>query len=139
MALPVWLTALFTKKTMETAADAGNTIVKGITGGLDVMLLTKEEKVQYTLKGAEIYLKFWDNIAKENTEQSKARRELAKMVFKVFFFFLLSAAVLWKFDQEYSKQMLAYAEYIKWIVSAVTVIYFGPHQIQKIWKKDDDT
>lgn len=137
MALPAWLSFL-TPKTIETAAKAGKNITDGIVNGIDAIWLTEEEKIQYKQKGTETILKFWELTAKENTEQSKARRELAKMTFLVFFLFLISSAVVWKFDPEYSEILLRYADMLTFIVSSIAVIYFGPHQISKIWKKNGD-
>jgi len=57
------------------------------------------------------------------------------MTFQVFFFFLLAAAVVFRFDVEYAKFLLAPAGKIMFLVSAIGVIYFGHHQLQKIAKK----
>lgn len=132
-----WSFLTSSTKTVETAAEAGKKITDGIVNGIDALFLTDEEKLQYRQKGAENILKYWEIISKENTEQSKARRELAKMTFQVFFFFLLAAAVLYKLDTEYAKFLLQLAGKIMFLVSAIGVIYFGPHQIQKVWKKTD--
>ncbi len=126
-----------TTKTAETAAKAGETIVNGLVSGLDAIVYTDEEKAEARQKGTETILKFWEVIANENTEQSKARRVLAKMTFQVFFFFLLAAAVVYKFDAEYAKFLLGLAGKIMFLVSAIGIIYFGPHQIQKIYKKKE--
>ena len=67
--------------------------------------------------------------------QSKSRRILAKVTFQVFFFFLLAAAVVYRFDAEYAKFLLALAGKIMFLVSAIGVIYFGPHQLRRIVKK----
>ncbi len=122
-------------KTVETATEAGKSIVDGLISGIDKIAYTDEEKAEARQKGSETILKFWEVIAKENSEQSKARRILAKMTFQVFFFFLLAAAVVYKFDPEYAKFLLILAGKIMFLVSAIGVIYFGPHQLQKIVKK----
>jgi len=122
-------------KTVETATEAGKSIIDGIISGIDKIAYTDEEKAEARQKGSETILKFWEVIARENTEQSKARRILAKMTFQVFFFFLLAAAVVYKFDPGYAKFLLILAGKIMFLVSAIGVIYFGPHQLQKIVKK----
>jgi hypothetical protein len=48
--------------------------------------------------------------------------------------FLLSAAVVYKFDAEYAIFLLALAGKIMFLVSAIGVIYFGPQQLQKFVK-----
>jgi len=62
------------------------------------------------------------------TDEEKAEAHL-------FFFFLLAAAVVFRFDSEYAKILLILAGKIMFLVSAIGVIYFGPHQLQKIVKK----
>ena len=47
----------------------------------------------------------------------------------------MSAAMVYKFDPEYAKFLLILAGKIMFLVSAIGVIYFGPHQLQKIVKK----
>jgi|GEM_PF-3116174 len=137
MALPAWLKFL-SPKTIDTAAEAGKNITDGIVSGIDKIWHTDEEKSDARQKATDTILKFWGITAQENSEQSKARRELAKMTFQVFFFFLLAASVVYKFDPEYAKFLLLLATKILFIISAITVIYFGPHQIQKVLKKKLD-
>ena len=122
-------------KTVETATAAGKSIVDGLISEIDAIAYTDEEKAEAHQKGTETILIFWEVISRENTEQSKARRIQAKMTFQVFFFFLLAAAVVYKFDPEYAKFLLILAGKIMFLVSAISVIYFGPHQLQKIVKK----
>jgi len=126
-----------TTKTAETAAEAGKSIVDGLISGIDAIAYTNEEKAEARQKGSETILKCWEAISRENTEQSKARRVLAKMTFQVFFFFLMTAAVVYKFDPGYAKFLLELAGKIMFLVSAIGVIYFGPHQLQKVIKKQD--
>lgn len=135
-----FFTSLFAlPKTADKVADMGKTIVDGAVSGIDAIFYTDEEKAAAKQKASETILKFWDSIAKENTQQSKARRELSKMTFQVFFFFLLAAAVVYKLDAEYARFLLGLAGKLTVLVSAIAVIYFGPHQLSKIakWKKPD--
>ncbi|MDX2509077.1 MAG: hypothetical protein QNK28_05935 [Desulfobacterales bacterium] len=43
--------------------------------------------------------------------------------------------MVYKFDPEYASFMLVLAGKIMFLVSAIGVIYFGPHQLQKLMKK----
>jgi hypothetical protein len=90
-------------KKVETATEVGKSIVDDLISEIDAIAYTDEEKAEAHQKGTETILIFWEVISRENTEQSKARRILAKMTFQVFFFFLLAAAVVYKFDPEYAK------------------------------------
>ena len=124
-------------KAAENATEIGKTLTDGVVSGLDALVFTDEEKTQYSAKAGELYLKFYEAFGKENSEQSKARRELAKMTFKVFFFLLLAGVVLYKVDSEYATFCFKTAESIKWLVMAVAGAYFIPHQISKVYTKKD--
>jgi len=93
------------KDTIEAATKAGS----AISAGLDKIVWTEEEKDDSANKKADTMLKFWQAIAGENTEQSKARRELAKMVFQVYFFLVLASAAVYPFNAEYAKVLYNYA------------------------------
>lgn len=134
-----WLTAikamLGTPKTINTAVETGAKITDGIIAGLDKIWYTEEEKAEGRQKGSETLLKFWEVIANENTEQSKARRELARMTFKVYFSLLLMSVAVWGFSKEYAAFIFSVASVLTILVGGIGAIYFGPNQISKIWKK----
>jgi len=136
MSLFTSIKALFaTPKTIDKALDVGEKITNGVISGLDKLWHTEEEKSDARQKGTETLLEFWKVIANENTEQSKARRELAKMTFKVYFFLLLAGVTVYKFDSEYSKFIFEVAGTLTTLVMGIAAIYFGPNQISKVWKK----
>lgn len=122
-------------KSIDIAVETGAKIADGVMAGLDKMWYTKEEKAEARQKGTETLLKFWEVIANENTEQSKARRELAKMTFKVYFSLLLMAVVVRGFDKEYATFIFSVASVLTVLVGGIGAIYFGPNQISKVWKK----
>ena len=62
--------------------------------------------------------------------------EIAKL-FQAYSFLLLAAAVVYKFDPEYAKFLLIPTGKIMFLVSAIGVIYFGPHHLQKIVTKEN--
>ena len=133
-----WFSKLFlTPKTIDTAVETGAKIATGLMEGLDEVWHTPQEKSEARQKANETLLEFWKSIAAENTEQSKGRRKLAMMTFKVYFFFLLASAVMYGFSTEYAKFSLSLAGIITFLVTMIAAIYFGPHQIQKIWKKKE--
>ncbi len=128
--------ALFSApKTIDKAVDIGAKVTDGIIAGIDKLWHTEEEKADAQQKGTETLLKFWEVIANENTEQSKARRVLAQMTFKVYFFLLLAGVAVYKFDAEYSRFIFEVAGTLTALVMGVAAIYFGPQQISKVWKK----
>lgn len=128
--------ALFTTQTsIDKAIDIGDKVTTGVISGLDKIWYTEEEKAENRQKASETLLKFWNITANENTEQSKARRELAKMTFKVYFFLLLTGVTVYKLDSAYSKFIFDVASTLTPLVMGIAAIYFGPQQIAKVWKR----
>lgn len=113
----------------------GEKITDGITRGVDALIFTDEEKNQLRQHGAEILLDFWKSVSSENTQQSMARRELAKMTMQVFFTLLLVGVAVFKFDKAFADFIFGVAKEITWLVTLVAGIYFGPHQLSKIISK----
>lgn len=131
-----FLSKLFvSQKSIDTAVKTGAKVTEGIMAGLDKIWFTAEEKSDAQQKATDTLLKFWETVAKENTEQSKARRILAVMTFRVYFFLLLTAVAVYKIDTNYSVFIFDVAGTLTILVTGVAAIYFGPHQISKIWKK----
>lgn len=143
-----WWNFLFaSKKTTEDITATGKKIAGGIVDGIDALILTEEERIGYGQKGAEIILNFWKTIAGENTEQSRARRELAKMIIKAFIVMLFLAITCRILAIPFGKEWTEAANFILKIalsgivgglVISIGTIYFGPHQLSKIvdFKKD---
>jgi len=130
-----------TAKTVEHAAQIGETLTTGIVSGIDALILTDEEKIQYNQKGTEIRLKFWETFGKENTQQSLARRELAKMSFQIWFFLILAGVVSYIISAllkspagtECATFIFSIIKEITWLIGMIAATYFVPHQVSKIW------
>lgn len=136
MSLLTGIKALFAApKTIDKAVEVGDKVATGIIAGLDKIWHTEEEKSDAQQLANDTLLKFWGVIANENTEQSKARRELAKMVFKTYLSLLLMAVAVYRFDAEYAAFIFKVAGTLTALVMGVAAIYFGPQQISKVWKK----
>ena len=122
-------------QTIEKAVVVGEKVTDGIIDGLDKIWHTEEEKTEAQQKATETLLEFWKATAHENTQQSEARRWLAKETFKVYFFFILMGATVYKVDAEFAKTLLDFAASMTWLIAMIAGIYFGPQQISKVWKK----
>jgi len=136
MGLWSWLTS--GAKTAETAADTGKILVEGLVSGLDKVWYTDEEKAEARQKAADTLLKYWEAVAKENTEQSKARRELAKMAFTVYFGLIIIGVVCYFWQPPAAQFIFQVVGKITWLITMIAGIYFGPHQISKIWSKGNN-
>ncbi len=143
-----FLSKLFvSQKAVEDVTETGKKIAGGIVDGIDALFLTEEERISYGQEGAKIVLSFWEMVAKENTEQSKARRALAMLTLKSFFY-IIFLAITCRIVGTFIKPMIEVSTFIIKIalsgivgglVISIGTIYFGPHQLSKIvdFKKKD--
>ena len=93
-------------KAVETTADTINTVTKGAVSGLDAIFYTDQEEAEHALKRMDAQIKMADGLARhvestleESTERSKARRWIAKNVFKLWAAMMLLTAVLMFIDE----------------------------------------
>lgn len=123
-----FLTNLLTGKTVENVADAA---MKGI----DSIILTEEEKVQYSQKAAELHLEITKIIATESTPTAVSRRIIAMMVLAPFVLLKFISVITYLCgeygDASYINNLSSDFEYS---VLAVVTFYFGSH-IVKNFKK----
>ena len=127
-------------KSVEDVTETGKAISLGIMDGLDHLRFGDQERAELSMKGAEIVLKFWDQTAKENSEQSKARRMLAMLTLRSFFYMIFLAIACRIFGVlapplvEVSAFILtiALSGIVGGLVISIGAIYFGPQQLSKI-------
>jgi len=137
MAWYSWLTS--STKTAENATEVIKTITDGAISGLDKIWFTDEEKeditnmrIEYRQKASETMLEFIKAFANENSEQSKARREIAMMVIKSYFGMIFLAIATAGLAPTISELIFKIVGEIFWLVSMVAGTYFIPHQLSKI-------
>jgi len=128
-----------TTKTAENATKVIDTITTGIVSGIDKIWYTEEEKedtlnkrIEYRQKASETILEFVKAFANENSEQSKARREIAMMVIKSYFAMIFLAIATAGIAPTISTLIFKIISEIFWLVSMVAGTYFIPHQLSKI-------
>ena len=141
MAWPLWLAKIFgSTKSVETVVETGSKISLGLMDGLDHMRFGEQERAEFSKDGAKIVLSFWEQVAKENTEQSKARRALAMLTLKSFFY-MIFLAILCRIAGTFIPPLVGVATFIielalsgivGGLVISIGAIYFGPHQLSKI-------
>lgn len=122
-------------KAAENATDIAKQATTGIISGIDALILTDEERIQYKLKGVDQILDLWKTFGTENTEQSKARRDIALSVVKVWLALILMAVGTYGFNEEMASFIFKVIGSINWLVGMIAATYFVPHQLQKIIKK----
>ena len=100
-----------------------------IRDGLDSVILTQEEKIQYTQKGVEMYLEF---IKLANSGPDIARRFIAILIsimwaLAIFGCFFLAGAGMW-FEAAAASSIVLFDMTLKLVLpswGAVMVFYFG--------------
>jgi len=122
------------------AAETGVRIVEksvdGIIAGIDKAFYTPEEKAIAQQKATETIISLWKMVAVENSEQSKARRDIAFIILRVYFSLIFMAIAVVGLNPSIAAMILKFIEMITFLVTGVSFIYFGPHQIQKLLNKD---
>ncbi len=137
-----WLTA--GGKAVDTASD----VVRGAMSGIDALVLTDEEEIQYGIKKTELKLKVADSLAShvkdtlsESTERSQARRWIAKSIVKVWLSMMLLNVPIYIWDKEIGKEIfeVAKAYQLGTAVLMVLAFYFSLYGLQiakKAWGKN---
>lgn len=136
-----WAAKLFgSTKAVEDVTETGKKLSLGLMDGLDHMRFGEQERAEFSKDGAKIVLQFWDQMAKENSEQSKARRQLAVLSLKSFFY-MIFLAIVCRIVGTFIEPMLGVSKFVIEIalsgivgglVISIGAIYFGPHQLSKI-------
>ncbi len=114
------------------AADAAVDTVGDIRSALDVLFLTEEEKLQYRQKGMDQFLEFQKLNMEQNSERSKARREIAKLIVQAQALQLFVIGTAWLFNKAWAEFMLNLNIALKFGTAffAVIVFYFGYYGVQ---------
>ena len=116
----------------DKAVGAAVDTVGDIRSALDVLFLTEEEKIQYKQKGMDQFLEFQKLNAEQNSERSKARREIALLIIQAQALQLFVIGTAWLFNKEWAEFMLKLNTALKFGTAffAVIVFYFGYYGVQ---------
>jgi hypothetical protein len=114
------------------AADIALDTVGDIRSAIDVLILTEEEKIQYSQKGMDQFLEFQKLNMEQNSERSKARREIAFLIVKAQLLQLFVIGTAWIINKEWAEFMLKLNIGMKIGAAffAAIVFYFGYYGVQ---------
>ena len=136
-----WIAKIFaSQKSVEDVTETGKKLSLGLMDGLDHMRFGEQERAEFSKDGAKIVLSFWEQMAKENSQQSIARRQLAILTLKSFFY-MIFLAIICRIAGTFIKPLVEVSVFILEIalsgivgglVISIGAIYFGPHQLSKI-------
>ena len=124
------------------AGKAGETIDKvgdGIVKGLDMLVLTKEEEIQYKAQAGELWLKTQGVLANENTARTLTRRYISIAVMYAWLMMVMSTFLLalWETISNggivNALQLFTTVNQVMGtIVLAIVVFYFGPSALGRV-------
>ena len=107
-------------------------VINGAIDGADKLFFTKEEKAEYLKQIGSSALDFVKATANENTARSITRRIIAVVFVSLFALLLISAAIVYKIDLEYSKFLLDLAKEQNTIVMTIVIFYFGYYAVGSV-------
>jgi hypothetical protein len=106
--------------------------VADIRSAIDVLILTKEEKIQYSQKGMDQFLEFQKLNMEQNSERSKARRDIAWLIVQAQLLQLFVIGTAWLINKEWAEFLLKLNMALKVGAAffAVVIFYFGYYGVQ---------
>ena len=127
-----WYNPMTWFKAGDKAADAAVDTIGDIRSAIDVLILTPEEKIQYEQKGMEQFLEFQKLNMEQNSERSKARREIARLIVQAQAVQLFFIGAAWVIDREWAAFLLNLNIKLKFGVTFLTIgcFYFGYYGVQ---------
>ena len=132
-----WYNPMTWFKAGDKAAGAAVDTVGDIRSAIDVLILTKEEQIQYEQKGMEQFLEFQKLNQEQNSERSKARRDIALLIVQTQALQLSVIGTAWVFNKEWAEFLLKLNMALKFGVAFVAVVcfYFGYYGAQGVIDK----
>ena len=124
---------LFGGKDKTTVVNGVVTLVKDIRGMIDDSKFTDEEKSRVEIKLADSVVDFAKATMSENTERSRARREISIVSVYFFYFLIIALLVLWKFDPlwyEAAKELIIEFKLATAFIM-IMAFFFGGYYVNK--------
>lgn len=132
-----WYNPITWFKVGGKAAGAAVDTIGDIRSAIDVLVLTSEEKIQYEQKGMDQFLEFQRLNHEQNSERSKARRDIALLIVQTQALQLSVIGTAWVFNKEWADFLLKLNMTLKFGVAFVAVVcfYFGYYGAQGVIDK----
>ena len=129
MGLWAWITGA---QQVDKAMDIATKATDGIIAGIDKAFFTAEEKSIAALAVTEAAIRMAEATQNESTTKSITRRVLAWMIMTSFLFLLLFGAMIFKLDAQWSAYCLDAAKALIFLVTPVSIFYFGYYGIKQL-------
>ena len=126
-----WNPFTWGEKTRDDLLDKNDGLVAQVGGWIGNMEYTDEEKAEANAKIVGHVIDYAQATLSENTERSKARRNIAQMWIKTQLFLIIITAVVGMFDTDKAKILfdLATSTVMIATTSAITIFFFGSYGI----------
>jgi len=120
-------------KGLLSAPKALDVITEAVRKGVDGIgkcFFTDQEKAEFTLEAAKMWVRVQETIANENTVRSMTRRILAVLILGTFLSLLVCAGLVYPWFPLWSAFLLSLAKQLGGVAMAITAFYFGVHLLR---------
>lgn len=126
----------FVKNLFTVSNDNSTKVIDGILAAGDKLVLTEEERLDFQMKGRELFLKQLELERESQGIRSVTRRWIAIMVMTHYFLWINVALVSFFFGLEaFAKFAFDLVLEVFWLVFAVASFYFGPAVADYVGKR----
>lgn len=118
-----------------SAEKSADKVLNGMVKGIDALVLTQEERVQYVAKAQDVWLETQKALAQETSARSVSRRFVAWGVILMVSLITITSTVLIAMGyKDMAGDVIKIADALWWGESfvAVIVFYFGNHIATKL-------
>ena len=134
MGIWAWLTGA---QQVDKAMDIAKESTSGIIAGIDAAWFTPEEKSRAALEITQAAIRMVEATQSESV-RSITRRVLAWMIMTTFLFLVLFGALVYKIDVRWSGYCLRAAKQMLFLVTPVSIFYFGWYGIKQLRGKKNE-
>ncbi len=122
----------------ESGSDNVMKVASGIGEWIDEQRFTDQEKAAFNANTVKAYSEFMNSTVAENTQRSLTRRNVAIWVIRAEIAFLVSSAIIYRFDNELSLYLykIATTSPMDYLVLGIGAFFFGSHLVRQLPKKD---
>lgn len=122
-------------KTAEKALGSLDNLTNKVAGGLDQLFFTDQERAEVSLETMKMHLALIQTTQAESSIRSVTRRMVAWAIMGTFFWLIIFAGVIWRWNLEWAKFLLELAKQIYELVLMVAFFYFGYFAVSSVVKK----
>ena len=121
-------------KWFQSGSEAAEKVLDAGIRGLDALVFTDEEKLEFQRKLADQWIKLQETLGEETTVRGVTRRILAVLFSGAYLLLSTAAVVMYAFSTEYANFIWEVCNgQLGWITLAVAGFYFGPYFLTQMF------